>query len=441
MDHSTDELKYSCTARIFATPLDSSATLAEARGSAVPATAFINSSLIKCTSPPALNVRNVRVEVSNNGADPRQSNQSTIGRWFNFDRLVKILNIFPKMAPIMGNSSVRVVGENFLPTDEMKCKFGSYIVQGIWLNGHEMVCRTPPHPAGSYPLEITANNQDYTSQELPFIFYKPLYMVQLDPVSGPADAAGTEMRIYGGNFLNTSTLSCRVADVTVPAEYVSDTEVICYTPPCLNSYTGGRCKMMYQPLSAHQNKGRKDPRTGSLKLFPTAHYYPLYLSKLVPVEVSNNAQDFTDSGFRFLYQQDARIISIAPNPARGFDTGYTSLYISGRALCEFYETPLSYWRPHHSLATIRHISSCVLHDADPSYKRNGPRTAQAREAAPEKTSAMLIPGGHASPCRGRVLLGMCLLKLPTMVRTSRAHTRCLTTRVHARWATTVLFTT
>ena len=86
----------------------------QSRGSAVPATAFINSSLIKCVSPPALNVRNVRIEVSNNGADPQQFNQSTVGSWFNFDRPVKILNIFPKIGPTSGNSSVRVVGENFL---------------------------------------------------------------------------------------------------------------------------------------------------------------------------------------------------------------------------------------------------------------------------------------------------------------------------------------
>ena len=299
------------------------------RGSAVPATAYINSSCIKCVTPPVLYVRSVRVEVSNNGANPLQSNRSTIGQWYTFDRPLKILNIYPKTGPNTGNTSVRIVGENFLPTDEMKCKFGSYIVRAVWLNGHELVCRSPAHTPGSFPLEITANNQDYTSQNLPYLFYAPVFMVNIAPVSGPAWAAGTPLHIYGGNFFNTSTLSCRVADVSVPAEYLSDTEMVCYTPPCLNSYTGGACKMVYQPLSAHMNLV-KDPRTGSLKLFPTAHYYPLYYSKLVPVEISNNGQDFTNSGIRYLYQQDAVITAIAPDPARGWDTGYTSLYITGQ---------------------------------------------------------------------------------------------------------------
>jgi len=220
------------------------------RGSASPATAFINSTCIKCVAPPVLYIRSVRVEVSNNGANPLSSNQSTTGAWYTFDKSVKILNIYPKSGPSDGNTSVRVVGENFLPTDEMKCKFGSFIVRAVWLNGHELVCRTPSHTPGAFPLEITANDQDYTTQSLPYLFYSPVYMVNLDPVSGPAWSAGTALHIYGGNFFNTSTLTCRVADVSVPAQYLSDTEVVCYTPPCLNSYTGGACKMMYQPLSA-----------------------------------------------------------------------------------------------------------------------------------------------------------------------------------------------
>jgi hypothetical protein len=49
------------------------------------------------------------------------------------------------------------------------------------------------------------------------------------------------------------------------------------------------------------------------KLFPSAYFYPLYKSRLVTVEVSNNNQDFTNSGINYLYQQDAEIDSILPN--------------------------------------------------------------------------------------------------------------------------------
>ncbi len=50
-----------------------------------------------------------------------------------------------------------------------------------------------------------------------------------------------------------------------------------------------------------------------LRLFPEAHSYPLYNLRLVNVEVSNNNQDFTDSGINYVYQTDAVVVSILPN--------------------------------------------------------------------------------------------------------------------------------
>ena len=71
------------------------------------------------------------------------------------------------------------------------------------------------------------------------MFYKPLQLERITPVSGPGEVAGTEVHIYGENFANISTLTCRFSDTNVPGEYVSSKEIICYTPPCLKSYTGG----------------------------------------------------------------------------------------------------------------------------------------------------------------------------------------------------------
>eukprot|EP00949_MAST-11_sp_MAST-11-sp1_P005202 g5202.t1 len=297
------------------------------RGSSVAASAYISSTLIKCVAPPVLYARSVRVEVSHNGKQAA-SNTSTFGAWYSYDLPVSINSIYPKIAPSKGNASIRVVGSNFLPTDEMKCKFGSEIVQAVWLNAAEIVCRSPAHVTGTFPLEITANDQDYTSQRLPFVFYEEAVIERITPVSGPAVTAGTEIHVYGENFVNASTLTCRFADTTVPATFLSPREMVCYTPPCQSSYTGGDCNMVWQPLSSHQHR-EIDPSTGSRKLFPVAHYYPLFLSKIVPMEISINAQDFTDSGIRFLYQADARVLSLNPTPAEGFDTGTTPLFVQG----------------------------------------------------------------------------------------------------------------
>ena len=238
--------------------------------------------MIKCVVPPSLFERSVRVEISNNGVRGR-TNISTNGAWFTYDARVTIKEIHPSSGPTTGNHTIRITGENFLPTDELKCKFGASVVQGAWLNGAEAVCRTPAHVAGTYNLEITLNDQDYTDQRIPFLFYRPLVLERITPVSGPGEAAGTEVHVYGENFVNISTLTCRFSDTDVPAVYISSREIICYTPPCLKSYTGdsgyppadyrtgrkevlgpnipGGCHMVWQPLVAHENRDI-NPTTG-----------------------------------------------------------------------------------------------------------------------------------------------------------------------------------
>ena len=48
--------------------------------------------------------------------------------------------------------------------------------------------------------------------------------------------------------------------------------------------------------------------------------------RLVSLEVSNNHQDFTDSGFTFLYQQDARALEVQAND--GTETASNRMRIS-----------------------------------------------------------------------------------------------------------------
>ena len=48
------------------------------------------------------------------------------------------------------------------------------------------------------------------------------------------------------------------------------------------------------------------------------------------LEISNNGQDFTDSGIRFLYQKDAIIDKLAPDPPIGWDTGKSPIFVVGK---------------------------------------------------------------------------------------------------------------
>ena len=289
----------------------------------VPAALYVNETLIVCMSPPALYEHSARVEVSLNGPG-RQSNFSVGGAWFTWDARVEVHSFYPNRAPSAGNHSVRITGRNFKNTYELKCKFGKIIVDAIWLNDGELVCYTPALSPGTYVLEITANDQQYSAYRKTFYVYSMEEMERVSPVSGPACSAGSRVKVYGHGFLNTSLLSCRFGPVIVPARFVSSHELHCDTPPLFTCPTG--TDMAWMPLTDHRNR-LVNPRTGSKMLFPTAHYYPLYRSKLVAVDTSNNAQDFTDSGIRFLYQLDASVIAVSPT--QGWDTGANALFVRG----------------------------------------------------------------------------------------------------------------
>ena len=150
---------------------------------------------------------------------------------------------------------------------------------------------------------------------------------RIKPVHGPAVAAGTRITVFGDGFVNTSHLQCRFGADSVPATYKSDREITCDTPPLDETDDDGSGRMTWRALSEQYNR-YPDPLHGSRRLFPTAHYYPLYLSRLVAVEVSNNGQDWTDSGITYLYQADSIVTSIFPG--MGMEMSGTPLFVVGR---------------------------------------------------------------------------------------------------------------
>jgi hypothetical protein len=285
------------------------------------ATRFVNTSAVICISPPVLKPGPVELEVSNSGGG-KASTFSSSRVLFTYNLRVRITGVYPPLGPASGNFSVRITGGPFVRTSDLRCKFGEVIVRGVFVDGEEMNCFAPMHDPGQYALEVSLNDQDYTDQRFPFLYYDDPAMARLAPVSGPAVAAGTPVTIYGNGFVNTSLLTCRFGRTVVPASFRSSSEILCHTPP-LHPDSGG---LTWTALSEQRNR-HPDPRTGSRLLFPEAHFYPLYLCRLVSVEISNNGQDYTDSGITFLYQGDARVQAVSPN--EGTDVGNTGIFVLG----------------------------------------------------------------------------------------------------------------
>lgn len=277
--------------------------------SVVQAATFIDSTRLTCVSPALRHDGDVFVEVSNYGVlqDASFTKSEVI---YSYDRDLVIATVTPSLGPTTGNFSVALTGGPFRKADVARCRFGDVVVQAKWISFDEVLCMAPPHTQGVVALFVTQNDQDYIDTGLSFFYYPEQAIRRIDPVFGPSSIAGTTVVVEGSGFVNSSLLACRFGYVVTPGEYVSPKLMKCMTPP-LPSRSGG---LQSVPLSEHRNT-YADPSHGSVYLFPDAHYYPQYWSRLVSLEVSNNRQDFSLSGVSFLYYQDVTLTAIYPQHA------------------------------------------------------------------------------------------------------------------------------
>lgn len=264
----------------------------------VPVALFINASAIICISPPKLFSGLQAVAVSSNGVFSATQASIELAN-FTYDADIAISSFYPTLGSTNGLFPVHVLGGPFINTSELRCRFADIRVVATFLDTGEIVCLAPPYAQGVYPLEVSMNDQDYTNLRRPFFFSPEISIQSLFPPSGPALSAGTEVIIRGYYFINSSSLSCRFANVTTGAIYISSTEIMCRSPTLLGTVLVG-----------------DDVNGGGLSwtedTYPVTYFYPRNLVKLVSVEVSNNAQEFTSSGLMFLYQADAIVSGLFP---------------------------------------------------------------------------------------------------------------------------------
>ncbi len=252
---------------------------------------------------------------------------------------LRIDGVFPfQGGPASGNFTVHVLISGLGNMDEadiilsaakgnIRCKFGEVSVSGE-ATAVELVddnaenstggtaaaavasvvvqieCTAPEHPPGPCKLEISLNGQDYTNQRLPFFFYSDPGLSRIYPVSGPSQG-GTLVTVFGTSFVNSTRLSCRFGySIPMEAVFVSPQEIVCISPPISSS------DLEWTALS-EQHQQYPNPLHGHTQLFPDSHPYPLYLQRLVGIEVTANGRDFTNSGITYLYQAPAHVVSVS----------------------------------------------------------------------------------------------------------------------------------
>ena len=79
-----------------------------------------------------------------------------------------VTSVWPTTGPVRGKSMVTVYGTNFLNTDNLRCNF-SEPTDGTWVSPSIIRCSSPEVPSPRFvSVEVTNNNQDYTSSMVAF---------------------------------------------------------------------------------------------------------------------------------------------------------------------------------------------------------------------------------------------------------------------------------
>ena len=179
--------------------------------------------------------------------------------------------VYPVHGPTTGGTIVNVVGQNLVSSLLAMCRFGSpdYDVPARYTNAGTYECASPGHHPGIIYLEISANGQQFSTSEAQYEYYPPVTVTAIFPYRGTSEG-GLTVYVTGTNFRVKAPqhVQCRFNTTTVDATVESSTLLRCHTPALGQRY--------------------------------------------VPLEVSNNFQDFSSSGIEFLYQL-VRVLSTEPS--------------------------------------------------------------------------------------------------------------------------------
>ena len=180
-----------------------------------------------------------------------------------------------------------VTGTNFVNSANLRCRFDYLIVNATFLSASTLRCVSPQHVMMSVPVEVSNNDQDYTTTGILFRYIgtrslcsalfalsrgcftrvltcllEQWVVTSIYPPNGPL--SGATVVTVSGRFFESGNIACKFGSLpsVLASVYVSATQIRCVAP-------------------AHAN--------GSVFL-----------------EVSNNNDDFTDNRVDFFYQCASR---------------------------------------------------------------------------------------------------------------------------------------
>jgi hypothetical protein len=218
---------------------------------------------------------------------------------FQYRHQVRFTTFSPRMGSETGGTAIQISGSNFYASSNIACKFGTISVQpATFINSTRIECISPQSIPGTVNLTITINGRkfyDVAEHLLSYTYNVRAFVAAVTPRNA-ISSGGTLITLQGGNYIFTSTLSCRVGTNVVYATYYNESTIQCVVP-----------------------KGNVGTR--------------------MKVEISNNGFDYvSNEDVQILYIQRPAVTAVLPtHVVRGTTTTLTLLgtgFIPGHTLCQ-----------------------------------------------------------------------------------------------------------
>jgi len=79
------------------------------------------------------------------------------------------------------------------------------------------------------PVNLTLNNQNYTDDDIRFIYYNPPHIVDAQPLRGPVKG-GTVVNLWGTSYEKKRNITCNFGDKKVYGKFMSASHITCIAP-------------------------------------------------------------------------------------------------------------------------------------------------------------------------------------------------------------------
>jgi len=85
----------------------------------------------------------------------------------------------PFSGPVTGSTNITITGVGFVDTSEIVVQFGSeLLVHGTFVDESHIVCVSPPiNESGSVTVNVALNGQQFTADDVSFLYYGIIIMV------------------------------------------------------------------------------------------------------------------------------------------------------------------------------------------------------------------------------------------------------------------------